>query len=174
MRWAPGQTAFEPLLKALMKESLATKHGSLSYIQVKALIKEYQDSVMTAARAEVDEEWHRWFLWEACPHELKYGDDGEMQCGGADFRRDELWTLQRHVQEALGEKHNDLMELRRERIDLSVRLADAEITTAKAGKRIEELEDALSDIYTGELGFKNPHHPHIIQAGIISGRREGK
>jgi hypothetical protein len=41
---------------------------------------------------------YRRVLWESCPHPAKYGDDGEMQCAGADFVRDELTALREHVQ----------------------------------------------------------------------------
>jgi len=43
-----------------------------------------------------DDEIRQW-LWTDCPHEGKYGDDGELQCRGVDFRRDPLLSLIAHV-----------------------------------------------------------------------------
>lgn len=42
----------------------------------------------------------RVWLWERDPHTGKYGDDGELQCFGTDFRRMPLKDLIEHVIEA--------------------------------------------------------------------------
>jgi len=46
----------------------------------------------------------REFAWLSCPHDImgKYGDDGEMQCRGADFRRDKIEELSEHLRRARG------------------------------------------------------------------------
>ena len=50
---------------------------------------------LAAAEAEIKQ--IRMALWLACPHPMKYGDDGEMQCHGADFLRDTTDSLIQHV-----------------------------------------------------------------------------
>jgi hypothetical protein len=42
----------------------------------------------------------REFAWLSCPHPGKYGDDGEMQCQGADFRRGRIADLSEHLRAA--------------------------------------------------------------------------
>ena len=42
----------------------------------------------------------RLWLWNGCTHDGKYGDDGELQCRGADFRRDPIPTLIAHIVQA--------------------------------------------------------------------------
>ena len=50
------------------------------------------------------EEGQRVALWTVCPHVGKYGDDGEMQCRGEDFKRnDSILLLTTHVQNAIKE-----------------------------------------------------------------------
>lgn len=48
-------------------------------------------------------EVRRW-LWDLCPHEGKYGDDGEMQCRARDFLRDQPYQLMRHLRLAWEEE----------------------------------------------------------------------
>jgi len=43
----------------------------------------------------------RHFAWVICPHEGKYGDDGEMQCHGTDFKQENFTQLSQHVIQAL-------------------------------------------------------------------------
>lgn len=53
-------------------------------------------------RVEEVKQW-RYFAWAICPHVGKYGDDGEMQCNGEDFRRSDVKPLTAHVVVALQE-----------------------------------------------------------------------
>lgn len=156
-------TAFEPMMKALTVEMLKAGRGAglLGLSTVKQVIADHQDDIFAAVREAIDDDMHRWFLWEACTHEGKYGDDGEMQCRGTDFKRAQLWELQQHVESAVAEKNKDLTDLRAENIGLTVRLSDAQAQIEQSSKRIEVLEDLLQDIYRGDLGYGNPTHPEI-------------
>jgi hypothetical protein len=54
---------------------------------------------------DVERPW-REALWSMCPHDGKYGDDGEMQCRGYDFLRADRWSLVDHVRAAIIEKRS--------------------------------------------------------------------
>lgn len=51
------------------------------------------------ALAEVAE--YRLSLWRACPHPLKYGDDGQLQCSGMNFLTARPEAIVAHVTGAL-------------------------------------------------------------------------
>ena len=43
----------------------------------------------------------RFGLWAMCPHDMKYGDDGEQQCRGMDFKHRSTEDILQHVVESL-------------------------------------------------------------------------
>lgn len=141
--------------------------GDLRLEKVWEAVQHYIPKMTAAVAADVrtDDFWVRWFLWESCPHEGKYGDDGEMQCnvvsGGMDFKRDSMWEIQRHVQEAVANRDFDLEEARKEREAFRLRVAELVVERDKTSKQHEHMLDLLKNIYYGELGYKNPGHEHI-------------
>jgi hypothetical protein len=168
----PGRLAFDPMIKALTVEWIKAGPGNKVPLSIaKQIIREHEDAVFAAAREELDEEWQRWFLWEVCTHDMKYGDDGEMQCHGTDFKRDQMWLLQQHVSSAIGDRNKDLTDLRAANIDLTVRLSDSEGEVRECSKRIQVLEDLLNNIYRGPIGFAYPRDTDIIQIGKELGIR---
>jgi len=50
-----------------------------------------------------DDRAFRLALFFMCPHDMKYGDDGEMQCRGADLKRLPVEDVVQHVVGALRE-----------------------------------------------------------------------
>lgn len=64
-------------------------------------VAEQIESEMKSIAAALEGE--RTFLWEICPHDGKYGDDGEMQCRSVDFKRQEIYDCRQHVLVALQE-----------------------------------------------------------------------
>ena len=61
-------------------------------------------SIREAIRAVLaDDRAFRLALFFMCPHDMKYGDDGEMQCRGADLKRLPVEDVVQHVVGALRE-----------------------------------------------------------------------
>lgn len=80
----------------------------VSLIEVKLLIQQYaiDFAALQQQLREKDAEiaQARLALWQACPHQGKYGDDGEMQCHALDFKRGSIERLAAHTQIALSEQ----------------------------------------------------------------------
>lgn len=70
-------------------------------------VKEHLEGSLNVVRDEharlvAIEEKYRTLLWTSCAHPMhaKYGDDGERQCTGADFKRGDLADLEAHHADA--------------------------------------------------------------------------
>jgi hypothetical protein len=62
------------------------------------------ERICAATRAVLaDDRAFRLALFFVCPHSQKYGDDGEMQCRGADLKRLPAEEVAQHVVAALRE-----------------------------------------------------------------------
>ena len=67
-----------------------------------------------------DDRAFRLALFFMCPHDMKYGDDGEMQCRGADLKRLPVEDVAQHVVGALREwREKDWAERDALRLDLA-------------------------------------------------------
>jgi hypothetical protein len=78
------------------RDTLAHERDKWDHLSERAINADHQ-----LAEAREREARLRYIAWDACPHDGKYGDDGEMQCRGADFLRWEPSLLQEHVRRAL-------------------------------------------------------------------------
>ena len=57
----------------------------------------YEQSKKKNERLEKENRYFRVLLWRSCRHDMKYGDDGELQCGGLDFKRCDPVSIARHL-----------------------------------------------------------------------------
>jgi len=76
----------------LFAAHLAAALAKRGYVVVRAEDQMPPDKL----RLQYDDAW-RYAAWNVCPHQGKYGDDGEMQCHGADFRRQSPVDLLAHL-----------------------------------------------------------------------------
>jgi hypothetical protein len=97
-----------------------------------------------------DDEIRQW-LWTDCPHEGKYGDDGELQCRGVDFRRDPLLSLIAHVIRAASQERPPLM------VD---GLAYDEVVTERAASQERPQPDPEPKHTEGQGEMCDPDCPH--------------
>jgi hypothetical protein len=132
------------------RPTLVSLLGPWTLSNVSNIVAHHFSNLVSAAREEANEDYHRWLLWEICPHEGKYGDDGQMQCnftsGPTDFLRDELWRLQQHVQDAWEER-------KRQELPNWYELINARADRLWTLKWMERFHSLLNEISRGDYGF---------------------